>query len=464
MAAKKHHVVQGRAARNFLASLILVALSPLALAEVALDYVGAQLRLLERSDAIKASSAQVRNRQSLEAASLSLWLPDVSLQARYLRFQKSLNLPLGSLAPVASDYGINSSLHFGQRDWRFRPLLNVSMSLYSGGKISAAQSTAAASRRQAEADREGQVGDQLMQLAQAYFGQSLARQAVAVRRQALEGLERHLKDAKKLEQGGMATRAQRLQAQVARDQARRDYEQALANVDTVQQVLAYLLRSPTVIETSDPLFVYTKPIESLESFQRAALRLQPLLASIQAKGDVAREGVNSARADLKPDFYLFGQYDMKRNDGMLTEPDWIVGIGMEYKLFSSQNRPRRISAAQAQVDEVDATLQEARTHVMMGVTRAWNQLSSASKQFMLLASSLAEGEENLRLQILSFREGQSTSLDVINAQMGLARARIERVQAAYQYDTALAELLHISGQSARFSDFQQRADQVLSHD
>ncbi|QLG96743.1 TolC family protein (plasmid) [Pseudomonas yamanorum] len=465
MGVKNHGVNYCRHwARNGLASLALMALASLALAEGPLDYMGAQLRLLEQSDAIKASTAQVRNRQDLEDASHSLRLPDVSLQARYMRFQKSLNLPLSSLPPGVADYGINSPSHLGERDWRMRPLINASLPLYTGGKIPAAQGAAAAGRRQAEANREGQINDQLMQLAQAYFSQPLAQQTTAVRWQALEGLEQHLANAKKLEQDGMATHAQRLQAQVARDQAQRDYEQARADFDTVQQVLAYLLRSPTIIETRDPLFVHSQPIESLEMYQRAALRLQPQLVSIQAQGDAAREGVNAAKAELTPDFYLFGQYDMKRSDAMLTDPDWVVGVGMEYKLFSGQNRPKRISAAQAQVDEVDAGLQEARTQVMMGVTRAWNQLGSARKQFMLLASSLAESEENLRLQTLSFREGQSTSLDVIDAQLGLARARIERIQAAYQYDTALAELLHISGQSARFSDYQQLADQFQPHD
>ena len=65
------------------------------------------------------------------------------------------------------------------------------------------------------------------------------------------------------------------------------------------------------------------------------------------------------------------------------------------------------------------------------------------------------------MQELSFREGQATSLDVIDARLALGGARVERAQAAYQFDVALAQLLEVSGQMERFDDYRRRADKVL---
>ncbi|WP_049470160.1 TolC family protein, partial [Stenotrophomonas maltophilia] len=81
-----------------------------------------------------------------------------------------------------------------------------------------------------------------------------------------------------------------------------------------------------------------------------------------------------------------------------------------------------------------------------------------------LDSSIAQAQENLRLQELAFREGQATSLDVIDARLGLGGARVERAQAAYQYDIALAQLLEVSGQMDRFEEFRRRADEVIDHE
>ena len=65
------------------------------------------------------------------------------------------------------------------------------------------------------------------------------------------------------------------------------------------------------------------------------------------------------------------------------------------------------------------------------------------------------------MQSLSFREGQATSLDVIDARLRLGAVGIERAQAAYQYDVALAGLLDVSGQMQDFSHYLAQADKVI---
>lgn len=96
--------------------------------------------------------------------------------------------------------------------------------------------------------------------------------------------------------------------------------------------------------------------------------------------------------------------------------------------------------------------------------KAWYELETARQQFVLLDSSIEQSRENLRLQELAFREGQATSLDVIDARLGLGGTEVERAQAAYQYDVALAQLLEISGQMDRYEEFRRRADEVIAHE
>src|SRR5690606_31909595 len=68
-------------------------------AAIPLDYAAAQQRLLERSDAIAASSANVRGKEAQVGATRSLGRPEVEFEAQLLDYQKTLYLPLGSLAP-----------------------------------------------------------------------------------------------------------------------------------------------------------------------------------------------------------------------------------------------------------------------------------------------------------------------------------------------------------------------------
>ena len=113
------------------------------------------------------------------------------------------------------------------------------------------------------------------------------------------------------------------------------------------------------------------------------------------------------------------------------------------------------------MEQADAGLREARTQLDIGVTKAWNDVEAARKRFLLLDSALVSADENVRLQTLSYREQQATSLDVVDAQLGRGRARIQRAQAANDYVQALARLLSMSGQVDRMPEYLSRADKVI---
>jgi len=57
----------------------------------------------------------------------------------------------------------------------------------------------------------------------------------------------------------------------------------------------------------------------------------------------------------------------------------------------------------------------------------------------------------------------ATATDVVDATLNLSRARLERVQTAYEFDVALARLLNVSGMSESFVRYlkAQRAQSVF---
>lgn len=429
--------------------------------EPALGFADAKARLEAVSDALAAADAGVRSKQDLQDATAYLRLPEITGEVRRMDFQKSVFIPLGPLEPVAEDYGIEGPLRLTYEDWRTRPTVTAVLPLYTGGLIPAAQRAAAAATDQAGAEREGQRQSLAVQLVQAYFGQRLAQQALRVRQEVRDGLQRHLQDAEALEREGFATRAQRLQATVARDKAEREYLKASNDLATLQSALATLLRSGGTVRPTSPLFVASALPGTLEEFERSAAARHPQVLRLRALAEQAAQGIRVEQAKLKPQVFLFGQYDFRRRDELLTDPDWAFGIGLRYTFLSPGMRPLQVSAARARLEQAEAGVREAENQVSLGVRKAWNELDTARRQYLLLDSSIAQADENLRLQELSFREGQSTSLDVIDARLQSGGARVERAQAAYQYDVALALLLEVSGQMDRYEDFRRRADKVI---
>ncbi|OJU15951.1 MULTISPECIES: TolC family protein [unclassified Sphingomonas] len=430
-------------------------------APLTLDFNAAQQRLLQRSDAIEASAAALRGKQAQEGATRTLGRPDVDLEAQLLEYQKTLYLPLGSLAPVAESFGIRDPLRFRQERTSSRPIVTATLPLYAGGQISGTQAGARAQVAQAKADRDIAVDNALVQLVQAYYGQQLAERALGIRRDVLDGLNRHVADAAKLQQERFISRAQYLQAEVARDDAAREYEKAISDLATANAALAGMLRAPDGVHPLSPLGVNSRPLEPLDTFKAAALDAHPQLARLKALEDQARAGVTIQQSKLRPTIYGFGQYNFDTRNSLLTDPDWSVGVGVKYKLMSGAGRRQQVDAARETVAQTEAGLREARTQLEIGVTKAWGEVEAARKRFKLLDSAQASAAENLKLQTLSYREQQATSLDVVDAQLGLGRARIQRAQAANDYVQALAQLLSMSGQMDRMPDYLARMDEVI---
>ncbi len=429
------------------------------LAGMSISFEAATIRLGEVSDGLAASNAQVKAKQAQAGAVATLRRPEVSIDVRELEYQKSISVSTGTIGP---SLGLPANLDLAVGGWAFRPVVSAVMPLYSGGQIGATQNAARAGIREAEAGVADTSQSLALQLVQAYFGQQLATAVLAVRTDARAGLERHFQDARKLEQQGFASRAQVLQAQVARDDAERDYRKAGNDLATATAYLANLLHSDGVVIPTTPLFVVSAPIEALADFVASAEARHPQVGRLGALGDQAREGVRLQQAKQRPQVYLFGQYDLNRREALFTEPDYIYGIGLKYTFLSSTDRGQQVQAARATQAAAEAGLRQARVDLATATTRAYNDLDTARSQYLLLDSSLAASAENLRLQQLSFREGLATSLDVIDAQLRLSSARMQRVQAAYQFDVTLAQLLAASGQADRFASYIARADTSIA--
>lgn len=445
----------------FSTSLGLSLLAPALVVAQTLSFSDAQNRLQDVSAALASSQALIQSKQELAQASRSLHGPEVSLDVKEMRFAKTLDLTPLQKEAAATGLPITTPDQYYVADWRTRPIITATVPIYMGGKIQAAKAVADAQLQEAQAQQKSTWQSETVQLVQAYFGQQFAEQVVRVRADVRDGLKQHYERATKLEKEGFATLAQKLQAKVALDNAEREYLTAQNDLRGAKAALSGLLRSSEEISASTALFIVTEPLPPAADFSEAALAGHPGLMQIRAIIEQAQQKVAVEKANWLPRVYAFGQYDFKQADALITDSDWAIGVGLSYSLWSNQNRPRQISAAKQQAQQAQFSLEDNATKIAIAIERAWLVADNARQQFALLESALASADENLRLQNLSFQAGRATSLDVIDARLQQGKVRIERAQAAWQFDLALIQLLDISGQTDQFLTYLTQAEQVV---
>lgn len=449
---------------------------------------GAQDRLTATSSGLTAARAGVDASRSSADAVSGLNLPILSVDAQYFRYQKTIEIsltagrtlveqaingflassPIGqAVAPVVGPAVNNAlsripdSLSGTITDNIWRPTVTLLWPLYTGGMSTATQDAAQAQTRQSEAELT-QYSDTLnLQLVGAYFGQQLAAQVVATSQQNLDRFQQHYDNALKLERQGMLAKAQRLQMEVARNAAERQLLRAQNEYETAQAVLTRLLKEGGAVQPVTPLFAQSQPLEPVQAFIDSGRDTSPALARLAALRDVSRSGVKAAQSLSLPKVYGFGSYNFNSKNAVLPDPDWIVGVGLHYTLFSNVDRKSAEGAARAREEQANAAMEQAGSDIETLIVRSWQGVETSRRQFMLLGANIAAAEENVRVHTLGFREGQTNATELIDAQVALSVARTQRAAAAYEYDLALAQLLAASGRMNDYAQHIARADQRM---
>ncbi|HWK40466.1 MAG TPA: TolC family protein [Croceibacterium sp.] len=462
----------------------------------AMTFEAASHRLERVSPALSGADHATRAARETAAAVDTLNRPVVSVSAQYIEYQKTLSVDLtgsrqqalddtqgflsglpGTLPPeyqdIASDVigrisqalpglfaAIPDELSYRYRDDVFRPTVQAVMPLYTGGAIGAVKRGAAATAQIAEA-RAAQAGDLArLDLIRSYFGQLTAQSLEESARETRDALDKLLDDTRKLQAAGFVPRARTLEAQVARDTAERAYQRALMAHQSARSDLARLLEIDAVRPTTG-LFVLTQPLEPAPSFIGQDVDV-PQTRQADAAVRVADAGVDIARSRYLPQAFAFGEYNLNRDSALPTEPDWVVGVGVRYTLLSNVGRGHALAAARANAAAAGEAAREARNVAVGATLRAWDLVEAARRSFVLLDSSQAAAQENLRVQQIAFREGEGTLTAVLGAEAALSAARTQRIATAYEYDLALAGLLAASGQLDGFTDYLARADVRLN--
>jgi outer membrane protein TolC len=464
---------------------------------VAISYSNAWRQLTGVSHKLRAADHEVRASKDSVDAVRSLRRPIVSLSASVVEFQKTLSVniagPKQALTSSESQFlndlpnsfppefqsivsqvtgkieqaipgllgQIPDSLTEKTREEVFRPSATAVMPLYTGGAIPAVQHAARAGESLALAQQSGASSLTQIELVKTYFGQQLAAQLRDSARETLEGFDRHLSDARKLEANGMIPHARTLEAQVARDTADRAYQRAALSYQTARDDLTRLLQANGPVEVNTPLFVNSRPLLPVSEYISTSVN-NPRAREADAARQLAHSGVDLAKSHLRPQAFAFGEYNFNRNNALPTDPDWIAGVSLHYTLFSNVGRGKALAAAREREQAAAELAADARESTETETSRSYDLVETARRNFLLLDSSIAAAEENLRVQTVAFHEGESPVSAVIDAQTSLANARAQRISTAYEYDLALAALLAASNRPEEFADHVAGADRKLA--
>lgn len=433
-------------------------------AESVLSFRDALVLTEAYSAKIKSSEFEVlAAKRNLQAAK-GLYFPQVNLRGAYIHAQKDLSVDFNPLKDILGQ-SFTSPL-FGL-DWRYTIQKrsfgfigsDITIPIFTGGKIIAANRAAKIAYNAALSQSKEAQCVTITELVKRYFGYILASNVVKVREKVVQGFREHLSDMEHLLENGMVAEAELLYAKYTLAQAESDLKSAILQCSTTLESLRSTTGLNTTITTTTPIFIVTA-IGDLSSFQRCAAESNPQLEYIEQQKLLAKQNIALNRAELLPQIAFMGGGGFTHRVTDIL-PRWAIGVGVNFKIFDGLNKEYRYSSAKSSYKRVEQLEIEAQRDISLLIHSLYNSTISHLTKAQSLSSAVAFSKEYLRVKKIAFSEGATTSTEVIEATINFAKSQIERLEAAYNFDVALAELLQASGSSNSFIDYCENQNKIV---
>ncbi|WOT04779.1 TolC family protein [Shewanella youngdeokensis] len=422
-------------------------------------------QLLQVSDKLQAGVQEVNRADAERVAGEDLNLPSVNLTGSYTRLEKPIELDLMDLNPLASVdpaalppalgealAGIPSSMFvtpFTEQDI-FRSSLQAMWPIYTGGKITAAQAIHEAHVAEKEEQLKLTTRDLFVSLVDRYYAVAVTATLAQTQKQLVDSLSLHVSHAQKLEQQGQIAKVERLNAQVALETAKVNFGSAKRQSEMAAIALSRMLHEREVDATS-PLFMLNRA-PSLPQLSQLTMNQHPALKLLAAKELQAQGLIKVEKGSYYPTVFLYGNYTLYEDDSLLSkvEPDWMLGVGVNIPLLSRDGRSGKVEAAKSALLQARYTKAQTQQDLNLLLEQSYRQLLQAQEEVVSLNTSLSLAHENKRLRDIAFKQGLSTSIEKVDAELKLTAVETQQLGAQYRYIQAYARLMAISGQLDEF--------------
>jgi outer membrane protein TolC len=307
---------------------------------------------------------------------------------------------------------------------------------------------AAVARAKAEVASRGLV----ITVVQNYYTVASAQHKLeSAQRNASEG-EQFFKTTQALEQGGEVAHSDVIKAELQFQERRRQLQEAqlgLLNARLTLGVLVFSDFTDNYVITDD--LHASVPLPPFEEVEQRATRDNPDLRVALESLNVAKRDVNTAWAGYFPSLavdYFYGidalQFATKDKSKVsnlgsagtvtLLTPIWNWGITQSKVKQAGYRR----NLAQLQLSQAQRMLLSEIRSIYSETETALNELSGLQRAAELSA-------ESLRLITLRYKDGESTVLEVVDAQNTFALANAAYQDGAVRYRVALANLQTLTG-------------------
>jgi len=310
-----------------------------------------------------------------------------------------------------------------------------------------AGAAAAAAKARAEIASRGLV----VTVVRSYYTAAAAQQKLEAAQRAADEGERFLHLTQQLENGGEVAHSDVIKAGLQVNDRRRQLQEARLALLNARLDLAVLIFSDfsTNFELAEDLHA-SVPLPALPEVQQRAARDNP---DIRAALETVREtghDVTASRAEYLPSLSLDYFYGIDAAH-FATRTAGIQNLGssaavtLNIPLWNWGATQSRFRQAELRHDQAKRELSLAQRKLLAELQSLYAEAETASTELDSLGKSAELSKESLRLTTLRYKDGESSVLEVVDAQTTATATDAAYQDGAVRYRVALANLQTLTG-------------------
>ena len=425
-------------------------------------------------------------------SSYSKFFPKIGLEGKYVKLNDSLKLNLNDLREAIIGAGTLSSgavvqqmipsnpqlagkitagiqqklnqalpdftMEF-QKDKFYTVALTLNQPLFTGGKILANRNQKKAKLELDTLQFEDQKSNVIIDIIDKYLTVKLLEKLLIIRTDLVSNLENHKDKTKVYMNQGLLNKALYMKVVVTLEEAKREMLKTQKDFILAKRAFKTLLggQYDDGIEfelTSQLFLIESSSLKNLSDYSSQALNNNLKLGMLNAAYKQLEQKRRVAYSEFMPQVALIGKYELHKSALTALEPEWSIGVGASWNIFSGASDYYSVRASSSELKSLKLKQEHTRELILMETEKYFQDFIKAREQYDFLKSSYELAEENLRLNTGSFAAGTVTSLDVVDAQLALEKVKIEQFNAMYDMDIAFARLLKVTGDIQSVTKYQ----------
>ena len=325
--------------------------------------------------------------------------------------------------------------------------IHQAVSLTNFADARRASALLAEAQAKAEIARRGLV----VTVTQAYYGLVIAQRKYATAQMAAAEAARFLDISQKLENGGEVARTDVIKARLQSQQQQRALQEAQLDMERTRLELAVILfpdfnQDFAVVDDLQA----PQPLPAFPEVETAGRKNNPELRAALAALQAANHEVTAAWGGLLPSLAMDYFYGIDANH-FAIRTDGVRNLGysavasLQIPVFSWGADRSKLKQAELRRDQSRLELTFAQRQLLGHLRQFYSEAEIARSEMESLASSAEMAAESMRLTTLRYQAGESTVLEVVDAQNTLTQARNAYDDGQARFRIAVANLQTLTG-------------------